>query len=183
MADQATEGLLSPLLKRQRISAVLSHLKGSVLDVGCGSGALADHIDSGNYVGIDIDLVSIDAARADHPLHTFHQELRLDGETFDTVIALAVIECVSDPVAFYDALTENLQSGASMRVVCTTHRSLMWAGSQLSLFSRSANDEHEELLSRERPAGLGRAASLKLADYRRILFGVSQVVINGCHDS
>lgn len=186
MADQATEGLLSPFLKRQRISAVIPYLKGRVLDVGCGNGALAGHVDSGSYVGIDIDPTSIDAARANHPAHTFHQALRLEGELFDTVTALAVIEHVSDPAAFLGALKENLRSGANARIVCTTPHPSMdwihWAGSRVGLFSPSANDEHEDLLGRKRLAEVGRAAGLKVIDHRRFLFGANQVVVYGRDD-
>ena len=40
MTDQAAEGLLSPMLRNRRIQAVKPFLRGRVLDVGCGNGAL-----------------------------------------------------------------------------------------------------------------------------------------------
>lgn len=180
MADQASEGLLSPFLKRQRISAVLPHIKGRVLDVGCGNGGLAAHVDSTNYVGIDIDSTSIEAARANHPAHTFHQLFRFDGGDFDTVTALAVIEHVSDPVDFLLGLKQNLKPDPLALIVCTTPHPSMdwvhWAGSRVGLFSHSANEEHEDLLGKNRLIEVGRAAGLRVVSYRRFLFGANQVV-------
>lgn len=179
MADQATEGLLSPFLKRQRISAAREHIKGRVLDVGCGNGALAEHVGSRNYVGIDVDPASIEAARANHPAHTFIQTLSLDGETFDTVAALAVIEHVNDPRAFLNKLKANLARSPDARIVCTTpHPSMDWIhliGSRVGIFSPSANEEHEELLGRKKLEAVGRAAGLRMVSYRRFLFGANQV--------
>ena len=179
MAYQANEGLLSPFLKRQRISAVRAHLKGRVLDAGCGNGALAEHVDSRNYVGIDVDPASIDAARANHPTHTFIQALQLDGETFDTVAALAVIEHVKDSSAFLAALKANLARSPGARIVCTTPHPAMdwihWIGSRIGLFSPSANEEHEELLGRKKLAAAGRAAGLRMVSYRRFLCGANQI--------
>lgn len=186
MADQATEGLLSPFLKRQRVSAVLPLLHGRVLDVGCGNGALAEHVSNHDYVGIDIDAPSIEAARAHYPSHTFHLTTQLEGVTFDTVAALAVIEHVSDPIAFLVALKSNLKKTPDARIVCTTPHPSMdwihWAGSRTGLFSQSANEEHEELLDKKKLAVAAKAAGLRLLNYRRFLFGANQVVALGYDD-
>ena len=41
MADQGAEGLFSPFLRSRRLKAACPYIKGRVLDVGCGTGALA----------------------------------------------------------------------------------------------------------------------------------------------
>ncbi|MEZ2331798.1 class I SAM-dependent methyltransferase [Mesorhizobium sp. RCC_202] len=180
MADQGAEGLLSPFLRRQRISAVRPFLRGRVLDVGCGSGALAAYVDRADYVGIDPDPISIAAARNRYPGYTFIQQQSLKDSAFDTVAALAVIEHVPDPVAFLVSLKANLVKTPSARIVCTTPHPAMdwihWAGSRIGLFSRSANDEHEDLLNRERLVETGRRAGLREANYRRFLAGANQVI-------
>jgi len=179
LADQAIEGVLSPFLKRQRIFAVREHIKGRVLDVGCGNGALAEHVDSQNYVGIDLDPVSIAAARRNYPSHKFVQTERLDGEVFDTVAALAVIEHVKDPRIFLATLKSNLAHAPAALIVCTTPHPSMdwvhWVGSRIGAFSRSANEEHEDLLDKKKLSDAGRAVGLKMVSYRRFLFGANQV--------
>ncbi|TGQ51307.1 class I SAM-dependent methyltransferase [Mesorhizobium sp. M1C.F.Ca.ET.193.01.1.1] len=180
MADQSAEGMLSPFLRRQRISAVRPFLQGRVLDIGCGSGALAAYVDKANYVGIDPDPVSIATARNSFPGHTFIQRLTLEGDTFDTVVALAVIEHVPDPVVFLTGLKANLLCVPSARIVCTTPHPTMdwihWIGSRIGLFSRSANEEHEDLLNRRSLVEAGRKAGLRETNYRRFLGGANQVI-------
>ncbi|MHA1567622.1 MAG: class I SAM-dependent methyltransferase [Alphaproteobacteria bacterium] len=100
MADQGREGLLSPFLRKQRSKAARPYLKGRVLDVGCGAGALAKLIDPESYVGIDIDEDPLNRARRDFPHHRFESALPEGSKKFDTVVALAVIEHVPDPSAF-----------------------------------------------------------------------------------
>ncbi|MGB3865116.1 MAG: class I SAM-dependent methyltransferase [Xanthobacteraceae bacterium] len=180
MADQGTEGLLSPFLRQQRISAALPYVKGRVLDIGCGSGALAEHVDRHNYVGIDIDSTSIAAARNNYPSHDFRLASQIENERYDTIIALAVIEHVSDPAAFLATLKKNLHQTPDARIICTTPHPSMdwihWVGSRVGLFSQSANDEHEELLGRQKLEAVGAAAELKVMAYHRFLFGANQIV-------
>ena len=104
MVDQAAEGLLSPFLRRQRFKAVRPYLRGRVLDVGCGTGALAAFVSPDCYLGVEIDYDSLAKARAAYPRHRFESALPNSGERFDTVIALAVIEHVLDPAGFFREL-------------------------------------------------------------------------------
>lgn len=67
MADQGSEGIFSPYLRSKRFEAAVPHLKGRVLDVGCGSGGLAEMIPSSQYWGVDSDKESIDLAHKKIP--------------------------------------------------------------------------------------------------------------------
>ena len=49
----------------------LPHLKGLVLDYGCGTGTIARYVDVDRYLGVDSDPESIDIARGDYPSHSF----------------------------------------------------------------------------------------------------------------
>ena len=181
MADQAQEGILSPFLRRQRVQAVKPFLLGRVLDVGCGSGALADEIEYSSYHGVEIDDVSRDRARSLYPRHRFCRSIDEVEDKFDTVVSLAVIEHVSEPEIFLRGLRDRLSNSANAQIVITTpHPAMDWAhdlGSSIGFFSQHANDEHEELLDRRRLAEVGEACDCELATYRRFLLGANQLAI------
>lgn len=179
MADQGAEGLLSPYLRRQRFAAARPFLRGRVLDVGCGAGGLAEWVEGDAYLGVEVDALSRDRARAAHPRHRFVAGLSEVEGVFDTVLALAVIEHVNDPAAFLATLAAHLHRAPEARVVVTTpHPSVDWvhdAGAAVGLFSRHANEEHEDLLDRHKLRAAGAAAGLKMLSYRRFLFGANQI--------
>jgi len=181
MADQGVEGLLSPYLRNQRLMAARPHLKGRILDFGCGSGALAGLISPDQYLGMDIDDFSLQKARMNYPDHQFISSLPSTDQKFDSVISLAVIEHVVDPVDFLKTLAQYLKPSDSARVIVTTpHPKMDWihdVGAAVGLFSKHANEEHEELLDRQKLEDAGRQAGLVLLSYRRFLFGANQIAV------
>src|SRR5437870_10472721 len=101
MADQLT-GLLSPFLRSRRITAVGQFLgQGPLLDIGCGTGALARNVDSTRYLGVDQDEESIAIARNLFPTHRFLTLAEFtqspNENRFARIAGLAVIEHVEDP--------------------------------------------------------------------------------------
>lgn len=181
MADQASEGFLSPYLKQKRLEAAKPYLRGQILDFGCGSGTLSLYTDSGNYVGVDQDILSLEYARAKFPNYRFLDSLPVPIESFDTIVSLAVIEHVSEPAEFLKMLASYLSEESSSRIVITTpHPSVDWIhdlGAKVGLFSKHANDEHEDLLDRNKLELVGAQAGLSLIEYKRFLFGANQLAI------
>ncbi|WP_306549232.1 bifunctional 2-polyprenyl-6-hydroxyphenol methylase/3-demethylubiquinol 3-O-methyltransferase UbiG [Desulfobulbus sp.] len=181
MADQVAEGLLSPFLRKQRLGAVKPYLNGRILDIGCGSGALAGMIDPALYVGIDIDETSLNRAKFDFPRHLFDSFPPVVTENFDTVVSLAVIEHVPDPTIFLTSLSQYLNNDRTARIVVTTpHPSVGWVhevGASIGLFSQHASEEHEKLLDQNTLFEVGRCAGLVLVDYKRFLFGGNQLAV------
>lgn len=178
MADQGNEGLLSPYLRRKRIQAVIPYLKGRVLDFGCGTGALATLIDPDKYLGVEIDDISLQKAKDSLKKHQFVSSLPNNLEKFDTVVSLAVIEHVSDPVNFLCTLAAHLEDG--YLIVTTPHPSVDWVhsvGAAIGLFSKHADEEHGDLLDRSRLEMVGAQAGLKLNFYSRFLLGANQVAV------
>lgn len=181
MADQGTEGLLSPFLRRHRFKVARPYLSGRILDVGCGSGALAALVYADHYLGVEVDKVSLQQARLRFPTHRFVSGLPESTEKFDTIISLAVIEHVSNPADFLRTLTVHLdESAAACIVVTTPHPSVDWVhdvGAAVGLFSKHANEEHEDLLDHAKLETAGAQAGLKLISYRRFLFGANQIAV------
>lgn len=181
MTDQATQGLLSPFLRRCRLRAAAAHLHGTVLDFGCGSGALAGIIPADRYLGVDHDAHSLSVARANFPQHRFVTALDNVTERFDTVVSLAVIEHVTDPTDFLRRLAGTMNATDVARLLVTTpHPAMDWihdVGARLGLFSSHASDEHEDLLGRAELENVGRGAGLRLMKYSRFLCGANQLAI------
>jgi 2-polyprenyl-3-methyl-5-hydroxy-6-metoxy-1,4-benzoquinol methylase len=155
-----------------------AHLRGRVLDYGCGDGQLAATCQPNAYLGVDINLRALDQARAAHPGFRFATSVS-GQERFDTVAAFAFIEHVADPGAWLARFASLLEPGG--RIVLTTpHPSLEWAhtlGARTRLFSWDAHEEHEELLDRTRLYELASDAGLVVEAYRRFLFGANQLVV------
>ncbi len=178
MADQGNEGVLSPFLRKKRIHAVMPYLKGKVLDIGCGGGVLATLVDSKKYLGVEIDEISLQKAKSMFPSHQFSQSLPNPGKKFDTVVSLAVIEHVEDPVSFLHDLSEFLNDG--QLVITTPHPSVDWmhdVGAAIGIFSKHANEEHGDLLDQAHLEMAGFQAGLKLDLYSRFLFGANQLAV------
>lgn len=181
MVDQANEGLLSPFLRDQRIQAAAPHLRGRVLDIGCGDGSLASHCAPKDYVGSDLSPAALAAARRNHPRHTFIEGLpdRDEDPGFDTIVGLAVIEHVPDPAGFLAMLAEHLRPGGVM-VMTTPHPRVDFVhtfGASVGLFSQHASDEHEELLDLLKMSRVAARAGLEVKHFRRFLFGANQLFV------
>jgi len=176
MADQSTEGLFSPFLKNQRFKAIRPYLQGKILDVGCGTGSLAREISPNCYLGIEVDQFSLDSAIKKFPKHRFQKILPENMEKFDTVI-----EHVKNPLYFLAELSKQLKVNKSSRIIITTpHPSMDWIhdfGASLGLFSKHANEEHEELLDRSKLELISSKSELHLVLYKRFLFGANQLAI------
>jgi len=181
MGDQGSEGLLSPFLRARRIKAVKRHIQGNVLDIGCGAGLLADFANPENYVGVDPDPESLEAARQRNPWHSFHDRLPCPDRRFDSIVALAVIEHFPDPREFLMELAARLDPGKGSRIILTTpHPRFERAykiGAALGVFSRQADEEHEKFLDLPGMKLLAAQSGLRIRLYRRLLLGANQLFI------
>lgn len=181
MADQGAEDLLSPWLRRIRFQAAMPYLQGRVLDYGCGTGGLAEYVEPSYYLGVEIDGVSLQKAKANYPRHAFVSSLVGIDTQFDTIVSLAVIEHVDDPSSFLDNLRQHLAPTDSACIVITTpHPSVAWvhdAGAAVGLFSRHANEEHNDLLNKEKLIDAGKRSRLQLVEYKRFLLGANQLAV------
>lgn len=181
MADQGAEGLLSPFLRERRFRATKSFLQGNILDIGCGTGKLASLVSPDRYLGIEIDDFSRELAQKNFPEYRFQKYLPESFNEFDTVVALAVIEHIKDPVLFLVQLSRYLKDMPGAKIVCTTPHPLAEPihefGANIGLFSKHANEEHEHLLDKKRLESIAKKANLDLVIYHRFLLGANQLSI------
>lgn len=66
------QGADIPPLLRKNLMMLFDSRK--VLEIGCGDGRLAPLFHHGMYTGIDINGAAVDAARKNHPMHSFVQQ-------------------------------------------------------------------------------------------------------------
>ena len=124
----------APACARTDAAATLKPLAGlRLLDVGCGGGLMAEPL-----CRLGADVVAIDAAEANVRAARHHAEeqglaidyrhataeaLAADGELFDAVLALEIVEHVADLDVFADACTSLVKPDGSL-VVATLNRTL-----------------------------------------------------------
>jgi SAM-dependent methyltransferase len=132
--ESRIQRLLRPALFHRRelaVSVVAASPGAEVLDVGCGSGRVAEHLleaGAGRYVGVDFSAPMLDLAR--HRLERFADKVELveaDFLTtplngpFDVIVALGLFDYTPEPYAFTRRMFE-LSSG----VVVASFPSWTW---------------------------------------------------------
>ena len=178
MGLQLNGGLLSPFLMECRFKAILPHVNGVVLDFGCGSGHLCEHIAKDKYLGVDRDDYSIRYCKQYFSEFKFQKQIR-KNQKFDTIVALAVVEHVADPGNLIKKLAGHLSDDG--RLILTTpspfFKHLYTLGVFLGLFSQEAHDEHDELLGRLDIESMLKKTNLTLIHYKKFLFGANQLFV------
>ena len=178
MPDQGSEGLISPYLRRKRIAKARSFLYGRVLDVGCGNGDLAAFVPPEKYFGVEPDDVSLSLARTSYPKHDFSNSLPEFGN-FDVVVALAVIEHISDPSSWFSVLAGKLVSNGIV-VLTTPHPATEWIqslGAKIGFFSSQAQKEHEMLMDADALSNIANKSNFRVQKYERFLWGCNQLFV------
>ena len=182
MSGGNLDGAFSPFLRYRRLAAARPYVRGRVLDFGCSRGALCRFTEESNYVGVDIDESALEAARSAFPRATFMTPAELarwSGAPFDTIVALAVIEYLSDPVEFLVEMKRRLVPTGN--IVLTTPNPaadrVRGAASRMGAVASDSYVAHDNAMDRERLESVSRDAGLQMASYGKFLFGLNQIAV------
>jgi 2-polyprenyl-6-hydroxyphenyl methylase/3-demethylubiquinone-9 3-methyltransferase len=152
----------------------------TAIDVGCGAGLLTEPLArlGAEVTGLDAAAENVAAASAHAAAVGLQIDYRcadietLDGEQFDLVTSMEVIEHVTDPAAFIAALGRALAPGGLM-LLSTPNRTtlsrvlLVEAAERIGQVPRGTHDWHKFLTPEELTAHL-HAAGLSVRDTRGI---------------
>lgn len=180
MVLQANEGLLSNFLKKRRFSVAIKYCKEFTLDYGCGDGSFSNYFLVQNYNGYDSDFESLEFAKQSYPKYTFIEKIDLNKK-YDTIVLLAVIEHLNNPVEFLKEISNSLLQNKNSRIVLTTPNkyfdSIHHIGARLGLFSTHAAEEHNIMFNKRDLFDLARKTNLKVVTFKRFLFFVNQLIV------
>ena len=124
--DYITSQIAAEFERDQGLQAPFEGLR--ILDIGCGGGLLSEPM-----ARLGADVVGADAAPGNIPVaqvhaeqsglkidyrHTTAEDMAAEGEQFDVVLNMEVVEHVADPLAYLTACQQLLKPGGLM--VCST---------------------------------------------------------------
>jgi ubiquinone/menaquinone biosynthesis C-methylase UbiE len=170
--------IASRWLWKQRLTKASPHVRGRVLDVGAGNCAAREHT-VGQYIGLerDRDFLPTDPGIIRTQGSADHLPFR-DG-AFDTVLAMAVMEHVDDPVTCMREAARVLAPGG--RLVITTPTPI---GDRIHHFlaifnitSKHAAEEHQSVMDRAQLHDALRRAGMRVVHFRVFLLGGNQVLV------
>lgn len=160
-----------------------------VIDVGCGAGLLTEPLArlGGQVTGLDAAAENVAAASAHAAAVGLTIDYRnvgietLEGESFDLVTSMEVIEHVTDPAAFIAGLERALAPGGLM-LLSTPNRTtlsrllLVEAAERIGQVPRGTHDWHK-FLTPEELTDLLKAAGVTVLDTR----GIAWDPLKGLH--
>jgi len=171
---------LGEVLAKRRVRAVLPHISGRLLDVGCGSNRLVRHYANG--VGVDVhpwpgaDIIVDDTAT-----------LQWESGSFDTVTIIAALNHIPNRAAVLNECRRVLRPGG--RVVITmltprTSRIWHWVRAPWDADQRERGMRPGEVygFTTAQLLELFKEAGFTLLSQRRFMLGLNRVYIFGLAD-
>jgi ubiquinone/menaquinone biosynthesis C-methylase UbiE len=157
----------------------MPYLQGPLLDLGCGECVAARFVPE--YVGIDSNRAFLPDGRASSAatVQGSGHNLPFRDGAFRTVLAMAVLEHVADPVGCLREALRVLQPRGQLVLTTPTpmgdwiHHRL----AQVNITSKHAADEHQSVMSPEVLCAAVEEAGFRLERHHVFLFGGNQVCV------
>lgn len=184
-------GLLSNYLSVKRAEKVIGHIKGHVLDIGCGEARNYALIKAYNlpvlsYTGIEFSKDTVGNLTIRYPEAKFFQadldmdRLPVDGK-YDIIILLAVIEHIFNLKFLFSQLVSLLAENGQIVLTTPTpfgndvvHR----LGTKVGLFNKEGGqDDHIVIFNRKRLEILAAEFDMEVSRYQTFQFGCNQMAI------
>ena len=168
---------LGEVLAKRRVKAVLPHISGRLLDVGCGSNRLVRHYANG--VGVDVypwpgaDVIVNDTAA-----------LQWKSESFDTVTIVAALNHIPNRTAVLNECRRVLKPGGRVIITMLTPRTSRlwhWLRAPWDADQRERGMQPGEVwgFTSAEVLELFRRAGFTLLKQRRFMLGLNRVYIFG----
>lgn len=180
-------GVLSGYLHKKRNALVRSHVRGNVLDIGCGPASIAEFLDPcQKYVGIEVQEGYITYLRSRFPQHTFlrrdvdREPLALGNLRFDTVLMIAVVEHLASPERVIEDARNYMKPDSQLLITTPTalgssaHR----LGARLGLFAPEAVADHKCVYSRPSLSDLLERCGMQIVAHTHFELGANQLCIS-----
>ena len=181
-------GLFSPFLRKQRYEAALPHIKGDVLDLGCGITALPEFLANrkiriNSYTGIDVSEDAVRQSRSAFPQHRFYalnleQDNLPQADKFDTILMLAVIEHIKNPKNALAQCLQHLKDGGLLVITTPTPlgNTIHRLGSKINLTSKEAAEEHCNIYSEQALKALMESSGFETVRYKKLELCLNQSI-------
>jgi 2-polyprenyl-3-methyl-5-hydroxy-6-metoxy-1,4-benzoquinol methylase len=150
---------IESFLQKQRFKKVIPILKGDVLDFGGNEGELKPFV-KGEYTIVNYD-------------HT-----PMEGKTFDTIVALAVIEHIEmkDVYAIFSKFKSKLKPGGSIFLTTPTKmaKPVLEFMAAINIVDKENIEEHKHYWNKSEIVDLALKNGFKVKEYKKFQFGFNQ---------
>jgi SAM-dependent methyltransferase len=171
--------IASPFLRQRRLAHVAPYLEGPVLDIGCGDCAAAPLV-NGAYLGIDLDPDPLtESKQVAERIQAVADALPFEDHSFNTVLAMAVLEHVPNPVACLAEARRVLRPGGKLVLTTPTplgdriHHTLANA----RITSKHAADEHQSVMGPAELTAVVEEAGFEVEHFQLFLLRGNQLCV------
>lgn len=185
MAEEIKDGLLSGYLRFARFKKVVPHISGNkILDIGCDEGYIIPYLPKGvEYLGIERDTNLLNKAKRKYPKYNFLQInvttdtiKQIEPKSFDTILMIAVIEHMVQPIDLLEKLRSILNEKGRIIITSPAKKShdLLVLLSRIGL-ARNDEHEHESYIDNTMVTRLFVPGKFKLMLHKTFQFGMNQL--------